>query len=424
MNTENASTTCRSCSSTNLEVLLDLKEQPIAHRFLKSKAELQQEEQFPLSLHLCKECGLPQILEPVDPKILYSGYNFCFSSQKPQPHVSAEAYWLLESVGPKRTLELGSNDGLFLSALREVGFNDLLGVEPNPHAAEHSRMKGHRVIQDFFDAQLTERLSQDEQPFDLIVSRQVLEHIPDLQSFLGGAHQLLAPDGYLFLEVPDVSFAFKNGDISCIWEEHVNYFTEETLQTTCLQRGFEVIESRTYDFSGGSTAVLARKSTQQLPQVSSESLNAILNLAREFPRNIDSYKAKLISLLKEVKQNQFSTVVYGVGCRASAIINFLGIHSLIDFAVDDQPERQGLFMPGSGIEIRSSEALHEISEPVLCLLAVNNECEPVVTERINYLQSVDSPIYPLSVLGPKPPNLALEQLIVQLQEHYPECIKI
>lgn len=411
---------CRACPGERLEVLLDLGPQPVAHRLPATAAEVRSQPRFPLVLHLCTDCGLPQIVDPIDPARLYGDYNFCFSSWKPQPHVPSEVAWLREALPGGRILELGSNDGLFLSALREGGFEELLGVEPNPHAAARSRESGHRVIESFFDERMARELREAEGTFDLVASRQVLEHIPDLSSFLGGAFELLVPGGHLFLEVPDVTEPLTHGDISCLWEEHVNYFTAATLERLLEARGFEPLRSRTYDFSGGSLAVLARRLAGPLDHVPPCEPGE-LELARGFPSRIGRYRDSLLDLLERAREASMPVVIYGVGCRACAIVNFLGLGSWIDFAVDDQPERQGLRMPGSGLEIRPAESLAGLEGPLLCLLAVNNESEPAVRRRLADIRNGSPSTFALSVLGPRPPAEGLAELLAD-ELHFPSPV--
>ncbi|EMN97183.1 zinc-binding domain protein [Leptospira interrogans serovar Medanensis str. UT053] len=42
--------------------------------------------EFPFELVYCEDCGFMQIMDPIDPKILYKNY-FTISSWKNQPHV-------------------------------------------------------------------------------------------------------------------------------------------------------------------------------------------------------------------------------------------------------------------------------------------------------------------------------------------------
>ena len=46
---------CRICSSNNLELILDLGEQPPSNAFIKKEDLEKHEDKFPLRLYLCKE---------------------------------------------------------------------------------------------------------------------------------------------------------------------------------------------------------------------------------------------------------------------------------------------------------------------------------------------------------------------------------
>ena len=72
---------------------------------------------------------------------------------------------------------------------------------------------------------------------------------------------------------------------------------------------------------------------------------------------------------------------------------------LIDFAVDDQVERQGKLMPGSQLEIKSPEALQAPGTKSLVILAVNQENETRVSAKI-LASCTESKVALLIVMGP------------------------
>ena len=66
--------------------------------------------------------------------------------------------------------------------------------------------------------------------------------------------------------------------------------------------------------------------------------------------------------------------VFGAGHISSTYINLMEIDDLIEFVVDDDSNKQDLYMPGSGLPIKKSISL--INENVqLCLLTQNPESE-------------------------------------------------
>ena len=74
---------CRICSSKNLELILDLGEQPPSNAFIKKENLEKYENKFPLRLYLCKECYLLQLLDIVNKEILFEKYLYLTSASKP-----------------------------------------------------------------------------------------------------------------------------------------------------------------------------------------------------------------------------------------------------------------------------------------------------------------------------------------------------
>ena len=71
---------------------------------------------------------------------------------------------------------------------------------------------------------------------------------------------------------------------------------------------------------------------------------------------------------------------------------------LIEVSVDDQKERQGLFLPGTRIPIRSPEELLDQPETLVCLLAVNQENEIKVSNRLR--EALKRPLHIVSIFAP------------------------
>ncbi len=390
---------CRLCGQRELETLMDLGEQPIAHRLLASQQD--REERFPLHIDFCPRCGLAQIRTPIDPATLYGQYNYCFSSWKAEPHLSSELEMLERHLASCDVFEVACNDGRFLAELRDRGARQCVGLEPNPFAAGQARRRGFCVYEAFLTEEACDLVLQEQGRFDMVVARQVLEHLHDIALLFRCAGRLLKSGGLLFIDLPDVVPFLQAGDCTFAWEEHVNYFTPETLDYALTLNGFEVVDRATYSYSGGTQAILARPRTVVRASPTAPRLDA--TLMREFLPRVLDYRRRLIEFLEAERDTGTPIVLYGVGCRACTIVNGLNVGPLIDFAVDDQPERQDKYMPGSRLAIHGTEAIRPGS---LILLAVNQESESKVRHRLLATAAL-SDVRFLSVLGPDPLELAL-----------------
>jgi SAM-dependent methyltransferase len=364
---------------------------PIAHRLLRSRDEA--EERFPFEVWACADCGLPQIVEPIDPDILYRQFNYNFSSWKPEPHQADELDTITTFTKPHSVFEIGCNDGLFMERLRECGAKVLVGVEPNPVSGKIARQRGIKVYPDMITPALCHDAVAQTGKFDLVVSRQVLEHIVDFENFFACVKLALRDDGLLFIDVPDFAPGSSVGDLSVLWEEHVSYFTEATLLALLARHGFETISVKKYDFSGGSLAVAARLAAGQVKTPAAPS-----GVGERFGRRAREYGARLRPVLAKAREDGMQVAIYGAGCRACTFTNAHELADLIELSVDDQKERQGMFLPGTRIPIRSPDDLVTRPGPLVCLLAVNHENEAKVSGRLR--EKTKRPLHAVSIFAP------------------------
>ena len=119
--------------------------------------------------------------------------------------------------------------------------------------------------------------------------------------------------------------------------------------------------------------------------------------AKQFSGKIQAFGQHLRSLLATCKTRNLPLILYGVGCRACMLVNALDLGELLDYAIDDQPERQGMYMPGSRLAIHPPIKTQALKGPIICLLAVNMENEQAVKQR---LSDINPNVVFVSVLSP------------------------
>jgi SAM-dependent methyltransferase len=382
---------CRLCHSTDLRPVIDLGPMPIAHRLLHSRDE--PEERFPFEVFACGNCGLPQIVKPIDPDILYRQFNYNFSSWKPEPHQPDELDTIAAFTRHESVFEIGCNDGLFMTRLRERGAKVLVGVEPNPVSGKIARERGITVYPDMISPALCHDAVAKAGKFDLVIARQVLEHIVNFENFFECVKLVLRDDGLLFIDVPDFTPGSTAGDVSVLWEEHVSYFTEPTLLALLARHGFEPVSVKKYNFSGGSLAVAARRAADGVTTPT-----VLSGVGERFGQRALEYGARLRPILGQARNNGMQVAIYGAGCRACTFTNTHGMADLVQLSIDDQKERQGLFLPGTRIPIGAPEQLNSGSTPLICLLAVNQENEAKVSQRLR--EKLKRALHIVSIFAP------------------------
>ncbi|MFH1189203.1 MAG: class I SAM-dependent methyltransferase [Candidatus Omnitrophota bacterium] len=94
--------------------------------------------------------------------------------------------------------EFGCNDGANLYPWIKAGF-EVMGVDLDSKMADFGSKKGIKIVPGDMDVRLFEK----EKP-RLIILSHVLEHVSDINAALQTMRVCLAPDGYLFIEVPGI----------------------------------------------------------------------------------------------------------------------------------------------------------------------------------------------------------------------------
>jgi len=334
---------------------------------------------WPIHLYFCESCGLTQLVDSCPPEVLYENY-VTLSDWKNQPHVQHEIDFIKNLPGisaDAKIIEIGSNDGVFLKKLLENGFRDTLGIEPTRDAYDASIAKGLNTIQAFLNPDLAKKVVAERGKFDLFLSRQNLEHISDLKGIIESINVLIKPGGYVVIEVPNHECNLQGFDYA-LWEEHVNYFTVDTLRYLLSQAEVEIIHEENILFSGEALLVVGKKvgnvtcSVNYLPELRKQNVT----YAEQWPK----FRQAIRDFLFAKKSIGRKIAVYGAGVRTLCWINFTGIAAYIDIIVDDQVEKQNKFMPGGKIPILPSSALYQKGIDIV-LLAVNTENEEKVINK-------------------------------------------
>src|SRR5947208_9035140 len=68
--------TCRACGGERLSAFLSLGPTPLANAFLGQLDQTLTESVFPLDVHFCERCSLVQLLDVIDPHVLFHTYLY------------------------------------------------------------------------------------------------------------------------------------------------------------------------------------------------------------------------------------------------------------------------------------------------------------------------------------------------------------
>ena len=137
--------------------------------------------------------------------------------------------------GVRKLLDVGSGLGVFAAAMKARGWR-VTGLDPDPRACGHARdvVGVEAVCSEFMTASGLDR-------FDVVSLNKVLEHVDDPIAMLKHTHSCLAPDGFVYLEVPDGPAAFADGPHrEEFFIEHIHAFSRRSVEIMARRAGFAV----------------------------------------------------------------------------------------------------------------------------------------------------------------------------------------
>ena len=402
--------TCRLCGGTQLTLVLELAPTPPANAFVSREELDQPQPSFPLDVFFCESCQHVQLLDVVDPSVLFENYVYV-SGTSPSfvAHFERYAKGILDQFKPvpgSLVMDIGSNDGTLLRFFQQAGMK-VLGVDPARNIAEEATRKGIPTLAAFFSPKLAAEIRAQHGAASVITGNNVFAHIDNLEAIVEGIRTLLAPGGVFVFEVSYLVDVFENTLFDTIYHEHLDYHSVKPLVPFFQRLGMELIEAVRVGSHGGSLHGIAQLKGGPHP-VGKSVAEAIaceekLGLDRaetfhQFARNINALKTDLGKLLRELKAQGKKIAGFGAPAKATTLMYHFGIGpDLIDFIVDDSPLKQNLFTPGYHVPVVPSAVMYE-QKPDYVLILAWNFAGPIMKSHRAYTEAGGHFIVPIPKL--------------------------
>ncbi|MEB3280819.1 MAG: methyltransferase domain-containing protein [Lyngbya sp.] len=362
---------CPVCGSSDWKVFFQMSDVPVFCNLLwAERPDAQNCNRGDLDLAFCSHCGFigNVAFDPARLEYTQSYENALDFSPRFQEYAQSLAMRLIErhDLHNKKILEIGSGKGEFLILLCELGNNHGIGFDPSYVPLEEHQKAGDKVefIQDYYSERYAEYQG------DFICCRHTLEHIPQPTKLLTTIKQTIGETKpNIFFEVPNALDTFVRLGIWDLIYEHCGYFSPVSLAYAFASCGFEVdhVEEQfngqflcIEGHPGETERTLTAEKTEEIQQLAEN----IQQFTTKFNQKIDFWKHKLETFKTEGKR----VVTWGAGSKGVTFFNFLKMQNPIEYIVDINPRKQGMYVPGTGQKIVSPEFLKEYQPDVVIVM--------------------------------------------------------
>ena len=398
--------TCRLCDGRELELALGLAPTPIADAYWQAERLGETQPSYPLDLYLCRKCGHVQLLDVIDPEVLFGDYVYVTASSPGLvEHFRTYALDLLDRLRPKEgslVVEIGSNDGSQLRFFKDRGM-EVLGVDPARDLARRATESGIETLAAYFTEELGNKLKAERGPAAIVTANNVFAHADDLADIARGVRGLLAPDGAFVFEVSYLVDIVDRLLFDTVYHEHLCYHSVKPLQSFFERLGMELIGVERVSPKGGSirgTVQLAGGPRAVSPAVADlVTLEEGMGLQRpelysEFAAKIDRVKSELLAILSGLKAEGKTVAGYGASHTVTTLVHHFDLGDKLEFIVDDNLEKQGTFSPGHHVSVLAPGALYECKPDYVIVLAWNY-AKPIMEKHQSFLDGGGHFIVPL-----------------------------
>ncbi|MEA2298297.1 MAG: hypothetical protein QOF77_1233 [Solirubrobacteraceae bacterium] len=389
--------TCRFCRQPLEHVFADLGMSPLANSYLSSEQLGSMEPFYPLRAYVCAACLLVQLEEFETPDHIFTDYAY-FSSYSTTwlEHAKRYAEEMTERLGldeASHVVELASNDGYLLQYFHERHI-PVLGIEPAANVAKLALQKGIPTLVEFFGVETARSLVPDSAA-DLLIGNNVLAHVPDLNDFVAGMKIVLKPGGVITMEFPHLLSLVEQNQWDTIYHEHFSYFSFATVSQVFAAHGLRLFDVDRLPTHGGSLRIYGAHDDDDA-HPDTEHTRELLALERAagldelatyaaYGQRVAADKMDILAFLIECRRDGRRVVGYGAPAKGNTLLNYCGVGpEFIDYTCDLNPHKQGHFLPGSHIPIRSPEAIREDRPDVVLILPWNLKDE--IIEQLSYIR--------------------------------------
>lgn len=377
---KNYATVCRSSKSNKIKPVLSLGLSPLANNLLNDINDV--DELYPLELTYCSESHNCQLSYVVPANKMFDHYLYLSSTTKTfrEHFINVAKKYVNDFKLDSNSLvvDIGSNDGISLSPLKEMGIR-VLGVEPAKNVSEIANESGIETVNKYFTSDVAREIKDKYGSAKLVTASNVFAHADGLEEIVNSVFELLDDSGTFIIEVQYLLDTIRDLTFDNIYHEHVNYWSVTSLNHFFTRLGYSIVNVEHIDTHGGSIRVYINRENKNKNSVvqkfiDDERLFGLEDYSTylEFAKRVKVAKNNVNKNILDLKNKGLVLVGYGSPAKATTALNYYGITSKeISYIVEDNKLKHNKVLPGVKIPIYSKDKLREIKPDVIIVLAWN-----------------------------------------------------
>ena len=356
---------CRCCGGDNVEMFLDLGDQPHCNRLLRQDALANAEPCYPLRVGFCHDCTMVQIDHTIPKEMMFSDYPYVSGTTRTMTeHFRDSAARLVNTYGLQPAdlvVDIGSNDGSWLAQYAPFGTR-VLGVEAAENIAKLALDAGVPTWNRFFNEGCAMDIKAQHGAARLVTAAGVFFHLEELHSVVRGVEALLDENGVFVVQAIYLGGMLENTAFDQIYHEHLCYYSLRSLSALLERHGLHIFHAEIVPVHGGTLEVHAARPGIRTVDASVQAMASdeqrrgigVSTTYREFANRVTQLRDRLLAVLREYRARNRSVWAYGAPAKGATLLNSFGIGpSLVAKAIEKNPLKVGLAIPGARIPIEA-----------------------------------------------------------------------
>lgn len=303
---------------------------------------------------VCESCGCVQLLELIDPEVLYlSPHNPAIGKTWELHNVSLSN--VIKHRKPNNVLDIGgANLKLAHMVLEENSIKKYTVLDFSSDKYELHEVNDKITM---IRGRAEDLLLQEK--YDLVLLSHTLEHIYDPVKLLRNIREMLTDSGVVLISVPHIRNQIEESFLNALHFEHTYFIDHEYIGMIANAAGFSV--QSMIDFSKYNSFYVFEKSITFKSVKHSDGLAA----ERHFMNFVDNVRKDASQITCKLFDEK--CYIFGAHIFSQYLINFGLLEEKIVAVLDNDPAKIGKRLYGTNLRVQSPDIIKNVSSPCVVL---------------------------------------------------------